>query len=85
MQPGWREGVVERRFLPHLTVYHALPTAKDGGSHGRPGPAVPDIGNLYVAGDWVGPDGLLADASLASAKQAAECILQLEKKERAAA
>jgi pyruvate/2-oxoglutarate dehydrogenase complex dihydrolipoamide dehydrogenase (E3) component len=29
---------------------------------------------LYVAGDWVGPEGMLADASMASAKLAAEAI-----------
>jgi hypothetical protein len=34
------------------------------------------VDDLYVVGDWVGPDGLLADASLASAKQTAELILQ---------
>src|SRR5262249_55842397 len=74
VQPGWRDVVVERRSLPSMTVYHALATAAQGGTSGRPGPAVPKIANLYVAGDWVGPRGLLADASLASAKQAAELI-----------
>jgi phytoene dehydrogenase-like protein len=74
VQPGWRDAVVERRFLPSMTVYHALVTAASGGAIGRPGPTVPNFANLYVVGDWVGPKGLLADASLASAKQAAELI-----------
>jgi phytoene dehydrogenase-like protein len=47
-----------------------------GGTAGRPGPAVSSVANLYVVGDWVGPEGLLADASLASAKQAAHLITQ---------
>ena len=76
MQPGWREALVARRFLPHLTVSNALVTAAQGGTAGRPGPAVPDVPGLYVAGDWVGPEGMLADASLASARQAARLVLQ---------
>ncbi|HEY7181957.1 MAG TPA: NAD(P)/FAD-dependent oxidoreductase, partial [Blastocatellia bacterium] len=35
---------------------------------------VPGVEGLYVAGDWVGPEGMLADASMASAKLAAETI-----------
>jgi phytoene dehydrogenase-like protein len=74
IQPGWREVIVDRRFLPSMTVYHALVTAAQGGTAGRPGPAVPNIANLYVVGDWVGPEGTLADASLASAKRTAHLI-----------
>ena len=83
MQPGWREALVARRFLPHLTVSNALVTAAQGGTAGRPGPAVPDVPGLYVAGDWVGPEGMLADASLASARRAARLILALPRHEHA--
>jgi phytoene dehydrogenase-like protein len=76
MQPGWRGVMVERRFLPHMTVYHALPTATMKGLAGRPEPTISGINNLYIAGDWVGAEGMLADASLASAKQAAMLLLQ---------
>jgi len=72
IQPGWRAHVVVRRFLPRLTVMNAAVTAAMGGMAGRPGPAVPGIRGLFVAGDWVGDEGLLADASLASAARAAE-------------
>jgi len=75
LQPGWREVLVDRRFLPNMIVSNALVTAAEGGTAGRPGPAVPGIRGLYVAGDWVGTEGMLADASLASAKLAAEMIL----------
>jgi phytoene dehydrogenase-like protein len=75
MQPGWRAELTERRFLRHTTVTNALPTAAMGGTGGRPGPAVPGIPNLYVAGDWVGPQGLLSDASAASAELAASLLL----------
>ncbi len=70
-QPGWREVLVERRFLPSMIVSHWLPLAESGGLSGRPGPAVPGIDGLFVAGDWVGSEGMLADAAFASARQAA--------------
>jgi len=74
VQPGWREAVVYRRFLPDMIVMNAMPLASGDGTRGRPGPRVADVRGLFVAGDWVGNEGLLADASLASAKAAAELI-----------
>jgi phytoene dehydrogenase-like protein len=76
IQPGWRDVVSKRRFLPDMLVANALPAAASGGLTGRPGPAVPGSDDLYVVGDWVGDQGMLADASLASAKQAAEMVLR---------
>jgi len=75
LQPGWRDVVVARRFLPDLTVSHALVTASGGSLAGRPGPAVPGVRGLYVAGDWVGCEGLLADASVASAAEASRLVV----------
>ncbi len=75
LQPGWRKFVIERRFLPRMTVTNALVTAAQRGLPGRPGPAVSGIAGLYVAGDWVGAEGQLADASFASAQAAAELIM----------
>ncbi len=75
IQPGWRDVVVVRRFLPRLVVMNALPTASGAGTAGRPGPAVPEVRGLYLAGDWVGPEGLLADAGFASAERAASLAL----------
>lgn len=71
VQPGWREEVVERQFLPHMNATNAIVQPRPGGLSGRPGPEVPGIRNLYVAGDWVGPAGQLTAAGLASARQAA--------------
>jgi phytoene dehydrogenase-like protein len=68
-----------------MTVYHALVTAAQGGTAGRPGPAIRDVANLYVVGDWVGPQGLLADASLASARRAAHLIARAPELRAAAA
>jgi phytoene dehydrogenase-like protein len=75
IQPGWRGEVIRRRFLPGLTVCNALVQAGAGGLPGRPGPEVPGVANLYVAGDWVGPEGMLADAALASAARAVRAIM----------
>jgi phytoene dehydrogenase-like protein len=70
LQPGWRPRVVHDRFLPDLVVSNALTTTAV-----RPDPAVPDVHGLFVAGDWVGEEGLLADATLASARAAARALL----------
>ncbi|MFZ5469790.1 MAG: phytoene desaturase family protein [Myxococcota bacterium] len=66
VQPGWREHVMTRRFLPELVVTHAVPTP-----HGRPPVDAAGVSGLYLCGDWVGPEGMLADAALSSAAQVA--------------
>ena len=76
LQPGWRDELVAKRFLPRMLVANAIAAAAQGGTSGRPGPAVPEIANLFVAGDWVGPHGMLADASLASARDATALALE---------
>lgn len=85
VQPGWQSLVIERRFLPSMTVTHALTTAEQGGTVGRPSVQVPGIAGLYVAGDWVGVEGLLADASVASGKRAAEQVFNETRKSATAA
>lgn len=76
VQPGWRDVEVDRSFLPAMVVSNALVTAAGGGLRGRADVAVPGLANVYLAGDWIGPEGLLADASLASAARVAERILE---------
>ena len=68
-----------------MTVSNALTTAKQFGNGGRPGPEVLGIAGLYVAGDWVGAEGLLPDASVASGKRAAELAASKMIKQFAAA
>lgn len=75
LQPGWRKHVVERRFLPSMIASEALPAAANGGLRGRPGPALASRPSVFVAGDWVGSRGMLADASAASAELAAQLAL----------
>lgn len=61
--------VVAERFLHRMVAYHAIPTAGRGLA-GRPGVAVRERPGLFLAGDWVGHTGLLADAALVSAEEA---------------
>ena len=70
LQPGWRELVVHRRFLPSMVVANALATADTS----RPASATP-LRGLYLAGDWVGERGALSDAALWSARTAARAII----------
>jgi len=72
VQPGWREHVIHRRFLPAMVASNDIVAAAKGGLSGRPDVAVASAPGLFLAGDWVGPTGMLLDAALASAKRAAE-------------
>jgi phytoene dehydrogenase-like protein len=85
VQPGWQPLLIERRFMSSLTVVNALATAEQGSLTGRFGPAVSGIEGLFVAGDWVGAEGWLADASAASGKRAAELAINQSVKQTMAA
>ncbi|ANE45695.1 dehydrogenase [Paenibacillus swuensis] len=74
-QPGWRDVLVARQYLPRMTVVHDFPHMK---RVVNPGPAVPEIQGLYVAGDWASHGELLVDASVASAKRAVEHLVAAE-------
>jgi hypothetical protein len=67
--------VVTQRYLHRMVACTAMPTASHGGMAGRPGidALARSSGRpgTFVAGDWVGPEGHLADAVLASARGAA--------------
>lgn len=76
LQPGWREHVIELRFLPRMTVAYHLPKADERGLAGRPAVSLSDQPGVFLTGDWVGPRGLLADASAASAEVAAAEVLK---------
>ncbi len=66
LQPGWREVLLHARFLPSALVASRLDLP------GRRRPTSGDLGvpGLHLAGDWVGEEGWLADASLASGHRA---------------
>jgi glycine/D-amino acid oxidase-like deaminating enzyme len=71
-QPGWRDHERARQFLPAMPAISAIPLAARGGMNGRPGIVVPNAGGLFIAGDWVGSLGFLADAAARSGRSAGE-------------
>lgn len=74
VQPGWRRRATMERFLPRMVAVSAIPTPAGGGLPGRP-PI--DLGDgLYLAGDWVGPEGWLVDAAISSGAAAAAAALR---------
>jgi phytoene dehydrogenase-like protein len=74
IQPGWRKEVVDRQYLPNIVAaYDYMHIDREDRF---PGPAVPEIAGLYVAGDWATHGENLADAAAASGRRAAKCILK---------
>jgi phytoene dehydrogenase-like protein len=76
VQPGWRNLCTESRYLHQMTAATSIPTSESRGFTGRPLSAQTGIAGAYIAGDWVGPVGLLSDASLASASVAADGAIE---------
>lgn len=74
LHPGWRKEVVVQQFLPKLTVSHDFPHVK---RKENPGPSIPEMKGIFIAGDWAGHEEILADAAVASGKRAALEILQV--------
>lgn len=72
LQPGWRNETEVYRFLPRMTVMYDFDHLH---REQAPGPRVPEVNGLYVAGDWAGDEELLADAAAASAQRAATALL----------
>lgn len=60
------DSVAASRYLRRMVVAGAFPIPESGGIAGRPGIASTGIDRVLVAGDWIGPDGFLADAAIAS-------------------
>ncbi|MFD1956927.1 phytoene desaturase family protein [Paenibacillus thailandensis] len=81
VQPGWRDELVVKQFLPKITVCHDFVHIR---REECPGPAVPEIKGLYVAGDWASHGELLVDAATASAKRAVRTIPKIEQMKEAA-
>ncbi len=74
--------VITQRFLHEMTVCHALPRPGSG-LGGRPAIDATGTAGVFIAGDWVGPVGLLADASLASGEAAGRAAVEHAQRQRA--
>ena len=72
LQPGWQDVEIRRQRLAGMVVAHDFPSYV---ARGQRGPiAVRDAPGLFLAGDWVGAEGMLSDASAASARAAARAV-----------
>jgi len=73
-QPQWRDHVVDARYVPRSMVSgdHARPATM--GTSGRPALDATGVRGLAIAGDWVGPTGMLADAAILSGCAAASAV-----------
>jgi phytoene dehydrogenase-like protein len=69
--PGWQDHAEVVRFLPRMTVTHAIASPQ-----GRPDIDATGMPGVALAGDWIGPQGMLADAAVASALRAAAAVQQ---------
>jgi phytoene dehydrogenase-like protein len=77
LQPGWRDVEVRRQRLAAMVVAHDFPGFE---ARGQCGPiTVQDAPGLFLAGDWIGAEGMLSDASAASARAAARAVEQYSK------
>jgi protoporphyrinogen oxidase len=74
IQPGWRDYVLSRRFLPKLVVSNAIKKPLINQEHDWSNPEQVGIEGIYVAGDWVGNTEILLNASLTSGKAATKRI-----------
>lgn len=68
--PGWRALEVKRQELRGMVVSNAVVRP----DRARPGVEVADAPGLFIAGDWVGDEGMISDASAASALKAAAAV-----------
>lgn len=69
------DDVIVSRRLHRMSPVSSLPRASTGGLAGRPELTSSGHANVFLAGDWVGPYGFLADAAIASAEAAAHAAL----------
>ena len=70
-QPGWRDHVIDARYMPRSLVCGDHARVATGGAAGRAAPDAAGVAGVAIAGDWVGPDGTLADAAILSGERAA--------------
>lgn len=69
--------IVLERYLHRIVVAGGTCLAGSGGLSGRPAVELADRSGVFIAGDWVGAEGMLADASFASGRAAAQAAMGL--------
>jgi len=72
-----QDDIVTSRFLARMIVSSTMPRAVTGGFQGRPLMTASGLPRVLLAGDWIGPTGLLSDAALASGHAAGLAALRV--------
>ncbi len=70
VMPGWRKLEKKRQTLRGIAVAHAVVRWDQR----RPSVTLQDAPGVFIAGDWVGDEGMISDAAAASATAAARAI-----------
>ena len=65
---------IDARYVPRSMVSGDHARAATRGPAGRPGVDAAGVGGLTLAGDWVGPVGMIGDASILSGAAAANVV-----------
>ena len=76
LQPGWRDELVFKRFLPNMNASFGIPLADLKGNYAIASPEVPHMKGVYIVGDYVGRGAMLVDQSVKNALETADRILQ---------
>ena len=58
-QPDWRDHVVDARYVPRSMVSGDHARVATRGTAGRPDVDAAGVRGLGLAGDWVGPSGII--------------------------
>lgn len=69
--------VLTSRFLADMTVSSTIPMAGTGGLAGRPSITDSGTDRVFIAGDWVGHEGYMVEASFASGEAAGRAAARL--------
>ncbi len=70
-QPAWRDHVVNARYVPRSLVSGDHARLDTDGTTGRPTVDALGVDGLMLAGDWIGPNGMIGDAAICSGAAAA--------------
>jgi len=74
VRPNWMDDVVDVRYVPSSLVAGDQARVATAGASRRPPVDVAGVTGLALAGDWIGPIGMLADAAVASGAAAAAAV-----------
>lgn len=75
VRPTWMDDVVDLRYVPSSLVAGDQARVATAGVNRRPTVDVGGVPGLALAGDWIGPVGMLADAAVSSGATAAAAVM----------